>query len=1121
MKRPRPRLMTILMTASLWFGAILVVAATGQESPNDIGSKFSMPPDSARPWVYWFWSYGNLTREGITADLEAIERVGIGGVLIMEVDQGIPKGPVRFASPEWRELFKHVVAEAARLGLEVNMNNDAGWNGSGGPWIRPEQAMQKVVFSETAVEGPHRFEGPLPEPKAVLSFYRDIAVLAFPTPADDDDPEQRFRINNIQTKAAFIRDRRKDLATFREPVTALAKYDDVAAERTIARPTVIDLTAKCDADGRLAWDVPAGKWTVLRVGHTPTGVKNGPSPREGCGLDCDKLSRDGIDAHFEGLMAKLIADVGPAAGKTLTYTHIDSWEVHSQNWTARMREEFQKRRGYDPLLLLPTLTGRAVDSLEVSERFLWDFRKTIGELLNENYAGRLRELAHQHGMQLSIEAYDDGPFDDLSYGGRADSPMGEFWMGGHLMSSCKEMASAAHTYGNTICGAESFTATPNYARWTNHPFELKALGDSAFCEGVNRFVFHRFAHQPWLDRQPGMTMGKWGIHYERTETWWEQTRPWHEYLARCNYLLRQGLFVADICYLQTEGSPNGMAHVAKTAYDFDACTPEVVLTRMAVRDGRLVLPDGMAYRLLVLPPSETMTPVLLEKIKELVEAGATVVGSPPLKSPSLTGYPRCDTRVRQLAAELWGDCDGNSITEHRLGKGKVVWGRKPEAVLAGLDVPPDFRSEVASGTTTLRYIHRAAAGTDWYFVANSSPHALDAKCTFRVKGKRPEFWSPETGRIEPAAIYDKVDDGTRVPIRLDPCGSVFVVFRPDSTPAADRVVEFSRDGKPVTAASRPVGVVVVKKAIYGVPGDANRTRDVTAKVQQLADRGQYVFQVSSLAAGDDPAYGTFKTLTLEYTLNGKPHRLSAIDTESVLLQSDDEPPAAELRYADNGQLSIEAWKPGRYELAMASGKTTRIEVPAPPQPVDVTGPWELRFPPGWGAPEHVALEKLISWTEHADPGVKFFSGTATYLNTLRVPEAMLSKDRRLYLDLGYVQVIAEVKLNGKDLGILWKPPFRVDVTDAVKVGDNSLEVRVVNLWPNRLIGDEQLPEDCKRRSDGSLVEWPEWLLEGKPSPTGRHTFATWRHWTKDSLLLESGLLGPVRLVAADLVFLER
>ena len=195
------------------------------------------------------------------------------------------------------------------------------------------------------------------------------------------------------------------------------------------------------------------------------------------------------------------------------------------------------------------MTGRVVDSLEASERFLWDLRKTISELNNDNYAGRAAELAHQHGMKLSIEAYGSGMFDDISYGGRADSPMGEFWIGGGAIETLKDMASAGHVYGRNIVGAESFTAVTEVAKWMNSPQTIKSLGDTAFCEGINRFVFHRYAMQPWLNRVPGMTMGPWGIHYERTETWWNQTGPWHEYLARCNYLLRQGLFVADICYL--------------------------------------------------------------------------------------------------------------------------------------------------------------------------------------------------------------------------------------------------------------------------------------------------------------------------------------------------------------------------------------------------------------------------------------------------------------------------------------------------------------------------------------------------------------------------------------------
>jgi len=656
-----------LAIAVLWLGAFASAVMAGQDSANGLSSRFLTPPQSAKPWVYWFWLNGNITREGITADLEAMHRVGIGGVLIMEVDQGVPLGPVSFAGPKWRELFKHVAAEGSRLGIEVDMNNDAGWNGSGGPWVKPEHAMQKVVWSEAILEGPIHFTDHLLQPPLVGNYYRDIAVLAFPTPAADGGPKQ-YRIDHIEGKTALVR----------ETVTPRAQYPAIPADAIVARDSVRNLTANLDGKGRLTWDVPAGKWTVLRIGHTLTGALNEPSPMSGKGLECDKLSREAFDAHWAGLMGKLIADVGPEAGKAFTYTHIDSWENGSQNWTPKMREEFQRRRKYDLLPWLPVMTGRVVGSLEASERFLWDLRKTISELNNDNYAGRARELAHQHGMKLSIEAYGSGMFDDISYGGRADSPMGEFWIGGGSIETLKAMASAGHVYGRHVVGAESFTAVTEVAKWMNSPQTIKSLGDTAFCEGINRFVFHRYAMQPWLNRVPGMTMGPWGIHYERTETWWEQTGPWHEYLARCNYLLRQGLFVADLCYLQTEDAPNGLVYAPRTAYAFDGCPPEVVLTRMKVEDGRLVLPDGMSYRLLVLPPSETMTPVLLAKIKELVEAGATVVGPrPPQRSPSLTDYPECDAELERLGTELWGNCDGKAITEHACGKGKVICGKTP------------------------------------------------------------------------------------------------------------------------------------------------------------------------------------------------------------------------------------------------------------------------------------------------------------------------------------------------------------------------------------------------------------------------------------------------------------
>lgn len=1159
-------------------GGVLASDGLPPSAASPLAQGFLNPPDSARPWVYWFWLNGNITREGITADLEAMKRVGIGGVLIMEVDQGAPLGPVAFMGPKWRELFRHVVAEAGRLGLEVNMNNDAGWNGSGGPWVRPEQSMQKIVFSETAALGPKRVEAVLPKPEAVAGYYRDVAVLAFPSPGD-------YRIDNVEVKAAY---------KIGYPGPAASK--DLPAAMVIDQSKIADLTARMDEQGRLVWEAPPGKWTVLRLGHTSTGAENAPAPASGRGLECDKLSKEGVEANFNGMMAQLIADVGPAAGKALAATHVDSWENGSQNWTARMRTEFQARRGYDLLPYLPVMTGRVVGSLEISERFLWDLRRTVSELVVENYAGHLRDLAHQRGLRFTIEAY-GSPCDHLPYAGQCDEPMGEFWVGGGAMNTCKGMASAAHTYGKPIVGAEAFTAA-DQERWRDHPATIKALGDQAFCEGINRFVVHRYAMQPWLDRRPGMTMGPWGTHYERTQTWWELTPAWHQYLARCQFLLRQGLFVADLCYLEPEEPPQGFHEHPHQGYGWDQCCPEVVLRRMEVRDGRLVLPDGMSYRLLVLSDARAMTPPLLRKIKELVEAGATVVGPRPLRSPSLSGYPDCDAEVRRLAGEVWGNCDGQSVREHRLGRGRVVWAPAPEKVLAQSGVGPDFTSRAR-----LRFIHRQVEGTHVYFVANPAPHHVMAAATFRVSGKSPEFWWPESGRIEPAAMFHQQDGSTSVPLPLGPSGSVFVVFREPARPG-DPVVALAHEGKPLCSIAEPAPKIVVEKAAYGVPDDPNRTRDVRqkiqakvdagdssfpvadvaagddpahdtvktlvveytvgkkrftvkgqdgdtihlsdealriavqkavygvpgdpkrirdvrARVQRIADAGESGFQVARMAAGDDPAFGIVKTLVLEYLVDGKRVTATGTDPETILLAPLEESQrVAEVRRGADGRVYVEAWQPGPYEVRLASGQKRRVVVAKLPAPLEIAGPWEVSFPAKGGASQKVTFPQLISWSKHPNDGVKYFSGTATYRATLPVPPEALARQRRLYLDLGGVQAIAQVKLNGKDLGVLWKPPFRADATGALTAGENRLEVLVTNLWPNRLIGDEQLPEDSQRNADGTLKAWPQWLQEGKPSPTGRHTFTSWRLWRKPDALLESGLLGPVRVIPTEMAGID-
>ncbi|MDO8589636.1 MAG: glycosyl hydrolase [Armatimonadota bacterium] len=1084
---------------TLCLAAMLLCCSVASLAADSLERNFISPPASARPWVYWFWLNGNITREGVTADLEAMKRVGIGGVLIMEVDQGAPVGPADFMSPQWRALFGHAVSEAGRLGLEINMNNDAGWNGSGGPWIKPEQSMQNVVFTETEVTGPQRFDAALPRPAAVADYYRDITVLAFPATG-------AYRIPGIQGKAAY------------EIGATGPSKEPLPDEMVIDRDRITDISAHMDTGGRLAWDVPPGKWTIARFGHTSTGAQNHPAPATGRGLECDKLSKEGSEAHFNGMMAKLIADSGPAAGKALVATHVDSWEIGSQNWTARMREEFRRLRGYDMLPYLPVMTGRVVGGLEVSERFLWDLRKTVSELVIENYAGHIRDLAHAGGLRFTIEAY-GGPCDSIPYGGQADEPMGEFWAPRGAMETCRSMASSAHVYGKPIVGAEAFTAWGD-ERWLKYPAAIKAVGDEAFCLGINRFVFHRYAMQPWApERKPGMTMGPWGQHYERTQTWWELTPAWHTYLARCQYLLRQGLFAADVCYLQAEAPPQGWPKVHQLrGYGWDECGAEVVLTRMSVKNGRIVLPGGMSYRALVLPNCKEMTPLLLSKIRDLVHAGATVLGAPPSKSPSLSDYPNCDRQVKRIAAELWGDCDGEKIKEHRFGRGLVVMGAPVAQFLAQTGAPPDFTSGA-----NLRYIHRVAGGTDIYFVSNPQPGAVRDTCAFRVSGKVPELWWPDTGRIERAPVFDRDKGATHVALSLEPSGSVFVIFRKSSA-KSDQFVTVTHDGKTVvSAATQPAPRITVLKAVYGVLDDPARTRDVRARVRRALDEGERSFLVSLMAQDDDPAYGIVKTLVIDYTLDGNPYTVTGKDPDIIDMASPAAGPAAPVDLHGSHQgLMLTAWQPGSLTLSRASGKKTKVVVPALPPPIAINGPWTITFPPDSGAPDKIETDRLISWPDHSDAGVKYFSGTATYRTTFDVPESALAKSRVALLDLGDVQALAQVKLNGRDLGVLWKPPFSMmlplapssdarSTSKGLRAGKNELEVKVTNLWPNRMIGDEYLPEDSDRNPDGTLKSWPQWLQEGKPSPTGRHTFTSWRLWGKSDTLLKSGLLGPVTL----------
>lgn len=1082
--------------------ALACLLWTRVSTADTLEAGFREPPGWAKPHTWWHWVNDNVSKEGITADLEAMRRVGIGGVQIFHVDVGVPSGGVTYLSARWREMMVHAVREANRLGLEVCLHNCAGWSSSGGPWVKPEHAMQRVVVSEVRVRGPARFAQRLPQPETRLGFYRDIAVLAFPTPRSE------VRIPGLAGKAAFQRQNGI------QPIPA----PDVPDEAVVPLDGVVVLTHLMRQDGWLEWDVPEGEWTILRVGHTPTGKDNHPATPEGRGLEVDKMSREALEAFWnDGVMATVLRDVGALAGKTLNNALVDSYEVGAQGWTPRFREEFRRRRGYDLLPYLPALAGYYVGSPEISERFLWDLRQTVSELFVENYYGHFATLCRRHGLLFSTEPYGDGIFDDLAAGGRADIPMGEFWIGGWTHETAKLASSAAHTYGRRIVGAEAFTAAPELGRWLNDPYSMKTLGDHIFCLGVNRFIFHRYAHQPWKDLKPGMTMGPWGFHFERTLTWWEQSRAWLRYLARCQYLLQQGRFVADIALYAGEHqpvSPPFRLDLRERGYDYDCLSKEILL-QARVRDGRIVLPSGMSYRVLVLPDSRFMTPRVLRQVAELVRAGAVVVGPKPEKSPSLQGYPGCDEQVRRLADEVWGECDGVKVKEHRYGKGKVVWGKDVVLVLQEMGVPPDF--EVVP-RDRVEYIHRVLGDADVYFVSNQRYRTVEVQAFFRVTGKVPQLWHPDTGMIEPAPVYRVQGGRTVVRLRLPPAGSVFVVFRP-SGQRKPHVVEVRAPGDGMT---KPRQLVILRAVYEAVDGTGSA--DVTERLRTFVRDGTLSVHVNNMTMGGDPTPGHYKRLRVEYMLDGK--RESLLVNENFDL---DIPPREamgilppyRLRVRPEGGWELEAWKVGTYQLRLSDGRMLRVENRHPVQTLAVTGKWTVHFPKGWGAPEQVVFDRLLSWTEHPDPGVRYFSGTARYEKEVHLPAQMLGQGRRLYLSLGEVKNLCEVWLNGRYLGILWKPPFLVDITGAARPGLNRLEVRVTNLWVNRLIGDEQYPDDCEWEG-ARLKAFPQWLLEGKPRPVReRLTFTTWKHWRKEDQPLPSGLLGEVGVYAVPQMRLRR
>lgn len=1076
----RNRITTGLLLALLSSSSLLPAA-----SPQL--SEFETPPDQYRPRFYWFWMGGSMTKEGIRADLEAMKEVGVGGVLMMNV---YPTAPLDITcmGDKWWDLLTYANTEAQRNNILFGTHNCPGWSTSGGPWNTVENSMQKVVFTETEHLGPGKLTAPLlqAEVDERWNYYRDIVVYA-------------------------IQD---------------------AKSGTVPREHVIDVSKYMNDDGTLTWEAPAGEWTLYRFGHTTTGHMNGPPIKGGQGLESDKMSREATKIHFDSYAKKIIDRMQPLVGETFNNFELDSYEAGQQNWTPKYREEFMQRRGYDPLPWFPALAGVTVGDADQTARFNRDMAKTISDLFVENHYQYLAELCNENGVTMDYEAY-GGPFDPLAAGGAADMPMGECWTGKMGWSTVTLAVSAAHTHGRPVIGCEALTSTPMHSQWKQTPYSVKAFADKAFAMGINMMVLHCYAQQPWDHVAPGMSMNFWGTHFSRTNTWWDYSKPWFDYLARCQFMLQQGMPVVDICVLGTN-VPGGMP----AGYKVDLCNDET-LSRMTVKDGYLVLPaspaklgersgDGMRYRLLVLPADRQMPLATLQEVERLVKAGAAVSGPKPNRVPGLTNFPQNDQKLQVLADRIWGDCEGASTTTAAFGQGRVFWGKPLAQVLPELGVPAAVRfTEAGAAARGMEFNHRSDQGVEIYFISNQEDCHREVTASFRATGLRPFFCDPDTGTTAPVSVFEERDGRTLVPLRLAPSEACFVVFG-GTAGTSDHLTSVTRahDGPRMTAADPlPLRIAQAK----AMSKDRKTFVDLTEAVQALVQNGQLKVTPEAFrkltAEMDSPLHVSVDYLVEDDRRTAYAHPHGTLQVPQARSLSPDVDYEVDTDKAGKTMLSV--WQPGSYTCQWASGKSKTGEVPTVEAPLQLNRDWQVSFEPNLGAPDSIELQDLHSLSRHELPGVQYYSGTATYEKRFHVKAESLKSSHRMRLDLGQVKSLAEVTLNGQNLGVLWKPPFHIDITGHLRAGSNHLQIKVANTWANRMIGDEQEPEDCQW---SHIISWPhghqptpvgrslrgipQWVIDQTPRPSsGRVTFCNWKYFSKDTPLLDSGLIGPVRILS--------
>ena len=977
-----------LFTTIIVFLILFTFEVSAQDQLEEI---FKNPPNMAKPRGYWVWGHGNFDYSTIKKELKAFKEMGLGGMDIFDMGIADPYDIIPAGNPfmgeEMLDGITFALKEAKKLDLKMGFSVSNGWN-AGGSWTEPDEMIMQLLIWKDTLKGPVKIDE-IGFPKLPVTFKKPYGSFElFPQYGKDGFPEYYQNVG-------------------------LQAYPLIANNIMDTANVLYFNTDKIDGN-KVNIELPEGDWVLTRVVVSPLGQKMWMRSDNSPGFIMDHFSKKATKHHFEHIISKLEERLGDLGESSLERLYLCSFETEDYIiWSPELKKEFFALHGYKPDPFLPVFSGQQVVDKETTERFMHDYRITVSEMFVNNHYKQASEICHEHGLLLASESGGPGPplhyvpTEDLKALGAVDIMRGEFWnmplkwedrLGRNLLQVVKNIASAAHIYGHKIVEMESFTSQTKH--WQESPFELKKIADQAFCEGMTRVVYHTMPHSPPEAGVPGWSYQA-GTHIHPKMTWWDMSKPLHAYLAKCSAMLMQGNFVADVAFYYGNEIPNfaiGSKYSREglgAGYDYDDLNTEILLQTDKVVNGNIVLPTGMQYKILVLSDNIKMELNVLRKVEELLQKGATIIGTKPEKVYGLENFRDQEAEMKEIADKIWGN--GTKKRKKEYGKGTIITGFTAKEILEEKSYFQDFAYQTSTGEKTLDYIHRSTENAEIYFMRNKDSVTVSANVRFRVDRMEPAFWNPVTGEMSAPAIYNQQTKGMEMPIKLSPYESVFVVFKKE---------------------------------------------EPKAHINEITYNGNVLFP----------------------TITPNEANFSAI-------------------FDANGSIEFYAAKEGDYELKMSDGNTERITISKPQKELLIDKSWDVTFPAGWGFHPIQKFEKLIDWTQHENDEIKIFSGKAVYKTTFEFEG--LSSNENYYIDLGKVGEVAQIYLNGEEVGISIYPPHRLLINEQLKEGSNHLVVEVANTWLNQLIGESEKPlENQRTRSNlGSSNGKRPWS-EYEPLPSG-------------------------------------